>query len=245
MPKQAFEVHPVANIFPMMSEDEYQGLKADIAEFGQHEAITVWCNLLIDGRNRLRACDELGIEPMVCELDESTDPVGWAVSYNLHRRHLSTSQRANVAAKLETLKHGDVKSQKNEMQNCISREDAAKMMNVSPRSVADAKKVQEHGSEELKRAVERDEIPVSTAANLVKAVPDKKEQSKLVTEGPKAVKQAVAPKKKEPEPEIEWEDFDDEPEQEDCKVKEFKKFWEKCSEVSRVAIRLWIEDQPY
>jgi len=103
-----YKLHPIAELFPAMTEDEFEGLKADIKANGQRDSITVWMGQLIDGRHRLRACNELGIEPIVGELMEETDPVTWAISLNLHRRHLSTAQRAEIAARLATLKRGQV-----------------------------------------------------------------------------------------------------------------------------------------
>jgi ParB-like chromosome segregation protein Spo0J len=51
-------VHPAADIFPMMSDDELQELAADIAENGLQVAIILdhTQKVLIDGRNRLEAC---------------------------------------------------------------------------------------------------------------------------------------------------------------------------------------------
>ena len=69
-----YEIHPAATIFPMMTEEEYQGLKNDIAENGQREPVVVWNDLLIDGRNRMQACIELDREPRVAELDSDQDP---------------------------------------------------------------------------------------------------------------------------------------------------------------------------
>ena len=49
--------HEVADIFPMMSGDEYEALKVDIAENGQREPIWLHSDgRIIDGRNRHRAC---------------------------------------------------------------------------------------------------------------------------------------------------------------------------------------------
>jgi hypothetical protein len=68
-------------------------------------------------------------------------------------RHLSESQRAYIAAELATLKLGNVKAQKSGGQICPSTEEAATMLNVSPRSVKNAKVVRDHGTEEEKAAV--------------------------------------------------------------------------------------------
>lgn len=188
--KTQYQIHPIASAFPMMTEHEYQGLKADIGKNGQRERITLWRGMLVDGRNRLRACDELNIEPNTDELDDDADPVSYVLSINLHRRHLNESQRAVVAGKLATLKVGDNQHTTEGRQICApSIEQAANMLKVSPRSVTTAKQVIDGGSKEVLQAVESGELPVSLAAKFVAAEPDKKEQTKVIKQGKDAVKQ--------------------------------------------------------
>ncbi len=194
------KVHPAADAFPMMNAEQYEGLKQDIAERGQQEAIVYWQGQLVDGRNRLMACQELKIEPTECELDESTDPVAYVISANFHRRHLTTAQRSMVAAKLAKIERGgDRKTDKIKVSiDTLKRDEAAKLLNVSIASVARAKQVVERGSKELVQAVERGEVNLSQAVNLTKAVESKSEQAKLVREGKEAIKAATvsAPKAK-------------------------------------------------
>ena len=73
----------------------------------------------------------------------------------LHRRHLDESQRALVAARVETLKHGDNQHTRGDANLHVLRSDAAKLLNVSPRTVANARRVLDHGTPTLVRAVER------------------------------------------------------------------------------------------
>ncbi len=184
-----YEVHPAADLFPLMSEAEYQGLKEDINENGQREDIVVWKGQLIDGRNRLRACNELGRNPSIAELDDDLDPLSYVISHNLHRRHLTTSQRSDVAAKIATMRQGartDLGSK-----DTKSIEEAAKELNVSPASVKRAKKVHAKGSDETKKAVSDGSVPVAAAAKFVDAVPNKVEQAAIVAKGPAAVKEAA------------------------------------------------------
>lgn len=92
------DFHPAANIFPLMTGAEYDALVSDIAEHGQHEPI--WLHpdgRIIDGRNRYRACCDLGLVPESKIWDGKGSLVAFVVSLNLHRRHLSSSQRAVVA----------------------------------------------------------------------------------------------------------------------------------------------------
>ncbi len=58
-----------------------------------------------------------------------------------------------IGAKMAGLKRGDVKTQRNDGQNCLPTEDAASLLSVSERSVKAAKYVLEHGSTALIEAV--------------------------------------------------------------------------------------------
>ena len=57
---------------------------------------------VLDGRNRLRACKRLGIEPKVQRVDvDADDAVALVLSLNLVRRHLTSAQRAFVASEVK------------------------------------------------------------------------------------------------------------------------------------------------
>lgn len=92
------EYHEVANIFPLMTGEEFAALRDDIAANGLREAI--WLHpdgRIIDGRNRHRACVELGIAPVYRTWNGQGSLVAFVVSLNLHRRHLTSSQKAVIA----------------------------------------------------------------------------------------------------------------------------------------------------
>lgn len=206
-----YEVHPVATIFPMMSNDELSGLISDIKENGQREPATFWKGKLIDGRNRAVACESLGIELDCCELDEDSDPVSWVVSHNLHRRHLTPSQRGMVALELESLlkpaarerqkaqadkgKEGGRGNKKQTLTQNLGEglssdkhageasTQAAKALNVSRGTVENARIVKEQGSKELIAAVKSGEVSVSKAAKVAKAH-DKKSQMAALNDKP-------------------------------------------------------------
>jgi hypothetical protein len=164
------EVHPAADLFPMMSPEEYEGLRDDIHHHGQREKIVLWQGLLLDGRNRLRACIELGIEPEHIALPEDADPVAFVCSLNVHRRHLNTSQRASIAARLCDMPHGgNRRSESFKAQICASK--AAEMMNVSERSVDTARKVREKAKPEVVKKVEAGKMSVNAAAKTIDPKP--------------------------------------------------------------------------
>jgi hypothetical protein len=94
-----YEVHPLAKIFPDIEGPAFDALVEDIKERGLQEPIWLYENKILDGKNRARACEQLGKEPNIRTFT-GPDPVGFILSVNLHRRHLDTSQRAMVAASL-------------------------------------------------------------------------------------------------------------------------------------------------
>ena len=94
-----YRPHPIADIFPLITGDEFVALKQDIRENGLREAIWLYEGMILDGRNRFRACQEVGVEPAF-RAYEGGSPATFAVSLNLHRRHLDKSQAATVGVEL-------------------------------------------------------------------------------------------------------------------------------------------------
>lgn len=95
--------HPAADLFPLMGDDELRQLAGDIQEHGQHEAIVMHDGLILDGRNRWLACEGIGIRPLTRQYDPRRDgssPTAFVLSANLHRRHLTASQRAAIVQKV-------------------------------------------------------------------------------------------------------------------------------------------------
>lgn len=93
------EIHPICKLFPEMSKDDLQALKDDIQENGQRVELLVYDGKIYDGRNRYTVLCELEKEPMVKVVDKEPT-VREILALNLHRRHLTASQRAAIAAEL-------------------------------------------------------------------------------------------------------------------------------------------------
>jgi ParB/Sulfiredoxin domain len=122
-------------IFPPMS-DEYAALVEDIRENGLRDPIVLLDRQVLDGRNRHRACEEIGIEAIARPWDGRGDPLSYVISKNLRRRHLNESQRAMVADKIANLKEGRPSS--TAPIGAVSQSQAAKTMNVGRSSVQNA-----------------------------------------------------------------------------------------------------------
>lgn len=95
------EAHPLATLFPMMTDEELTALAEDIRRHGLREPITVWQGRILDGRNRWRACELAGVTPQTVEWDGQGSPLSWVLSKNLYRRHLTASQRAAIAVEVK------------------------------------------------------------------------------------------------------------------------------------------------
>ena len=132
------EFHPAANIFPLMEESALADLAADIAANGLREPI--WRHRdgrIIDGRNRWLACQRAGVEcrHRTYEREDHTI-VPLVVSKNLYRRHLTTAQRAAIAADIANLTRGDNQhSIEHPSIAGTSQAEAAKLLGVSVASV--------------------------------------------------------------------------------------------------------------
>jgi protein gp37/ParB-like chromosome segregation protein Spo0J len=94
-----YRVHPVADLFPLMSDDELERLAEDIKLNGLLEPIVLNHDgsVLIDGRNRYRACVMANVQPETKRLGahySEEEIVRHVVSRNIKRRHMDAGQRA-------------------------------------------------------------------------------------------------------------------------------------------------------
>ena len=175
------KAHPYAELFPMMPEDELRELAADIKVNGQREDITTLDGMILDGRNRYRACEIAGVEPMTRGY-LGDNPLAFVLSSNLHRRHLDASQRAMVATRLANLSPGanqhENKAKEVSGLPLTTQSGAAEALGVSVDSVKQARTVVQQGAPELVAAVDAGAVSVNAAAEVAKL--PKSEQKKVV-----------------------------------------------------------------
>ena len=111
--RSKFRVHPAADIFPMMSDEELDELGADIQAHGLNYPIGARLILhagadaeteVFDGRNRLEALERAGIaiKPHHVVHHDLTDAevVAHIISANIRRRHLTPGQMADIIVAL-------------------------------------------------------------------------------------------------------------------------------------------------
>lgn len=91
------ETHPAADLLPLLAEGELAALASDVKANGLREEIVLHESRILDGRNRYLACERAGVAPRFKEWKGSGSPTAWVLSMNLHRRHLTAGQKADVA----------------------------------------------------------------------------------------------------------------------------------------------------
>jgi N6-adenosine-specific RNA methylase IME4/ParB-like chromosome segregation protein Spo0J len=160
------KAHPYADILPLLEGEAFDALVADIKANRLLNPIWIHDEKVLDGRNRLRACEAAGVEPTFVEFT-GNDPLGFVLSQNIKRRQLDASQLAMVAARIANMRQGErTDLQPSANLQKVSRGEAARLLNVSERSVASAAFVRDHATPELVRAVDQGKITVSIAADL-------------------------------------------------------------------------------
>jgi ParB-like chromosome segregation protein Spo0J len=139
--------HAYANLFPLMTQDELDALTADVKENGLRQPIVLYGGLVLDGRNRFRACELAGVEPRFTEFEgDDVAALAFVESLNIGRRDLTAGQRAIVAARrwlLEgggsTHKVGRPSKEENSPDRTVSLESLAKKYKVGKTSITQAR----------------------------------------------------------------------------------------------------------
>lgn len=155
-----YEAHELALVFPPMTEPEFAAFKEDVREHGQHEPIILYEGKILDGLHRYRACEELGREPRVVRFEGNPRAAAQLVlGQNFHRRHLTASQRALIAAEMCKLRpRGNTGTSP-----YLTAAQASTLMGVGQDLVKDAKHLLRTGDSELLRSV-RDGLQSVSAA---------------------------------------------------------------------------------
>ena len=96
VPQVMPKTHPAADLFPLLEGQEFVDLVEDIRSRGLIEPVWMHGGVLLDGRNRWRACNEAGVKVRTRRY-VGDDPLGFSIAQNVKRRHLDVGQRAAIA----------------------------------------------------------------------------------------------------------------------------------------------------
>jgi hypothetical protein len=98
-----YEVHPLANFFPILKGLQRDQLEQDIKDHGLQEPIVLLEGKILEGRNRALICERLGLKIKFKHFEDlktGKSPLDYVISSNLHRRHLNDEERIQIAADL-------------------------------------------------------------------------------------------------------------------------------------------------
>jgi len=178
------KIHPVAELFRMLSASELQEMAASIKRDGLLNPCVRMGDTLLDGRNRLAACKLAGVEPTFTEYTGSS-PVAFIIASNLARRHLDKGQKIALALEIEPhfaeeLKHNSGKRTdlvgESPIRSKPARDQAAAAVGVSGKLVSAAKAIREADPVRFEK-VKQGTLSVAKAKKEIKAEQDKRDLS--------------------------------------------------------------------
>jgi hypothetical protein len=215
-------VHPVAELFPLLEGEALQELAESIRRNGLLEPVPLHEGKIIDGRNRLRACEIAGVEPRFSDWTGDGDPSEWIFATNLQRRHINQSQRALIALELKKFYETQARAREwagkapskaaptTEVKASTeddaappveaeagfkgkASEQAARAAGVSARSIERAEQLVAAAAPELVDAVRADQATVWSAVEVAKLPKDETARDKKVTETARAIREGATP----------------------------------------------------
>ena len=173
--RMTMKQHPLSAAFPAMSAEDFAALVEDIESNGQREPIMTMDGMVLDGWHRYSACMQLGIKAQIFTFPADKDPVAFVKSHNLHRRHMTASQRAvAIVACSEWVQRGKPSS-KPETISGLREKDMAKEAGTSDRTIRDAKVAHKAG---LGDAVKDGAMTAHEAANVARGKTPEKPKNK-------------------------------------------------------------------
>jgi len=172
-------LHPAAERVPPMNRNEYQALVANVRERGVAVPLDITeAGLVLDGRHRLNAARELGLDDVPVRVVAPEDELEYMLTMAIERRQLSAGQRAALVLERAEYQRAqaDARERKtrggNELRAALPeaerpREVAARLAGVSARTVQDAITVRD-ADPELFELVLSGEVPVQRAAERIR-----------------------------------------------------------------------------
>ena len=150
MDSDTLQRHDLSAFFPDMPDDAFQNLVDSIATDGVIDnIIKIYEGQILDGWHRFRACQELNLLRKLRFQDYDTrkdgDPVAFVFARNLHRKHHSAAQLAQIGiARNRLVAHGGDRSKSSE-DDLKTREQLSKELGVSTSTIDRAVAVEKTG----------------------------------------------------------------------------------------------------
>jgi N6-adenosine-specific RNA methylase IME4 len=174
--------HEQAARLPSSDSSSYQAFTADIEARGVQVPLEInAANVVIDGHQRLRAAQELGLEQLPVRLIAPADELAYMYKAALERKHLSASQRAALAVELEEHQQLAERARERRLANLRQNtevaalpprgektcEISARLAGCSPRTIQDAQTVRQ-ADPQLFEQIKNGKLAVDVGARRVR-----------------------------------------------------------------------------
>jgi hypothetical protein len=181
----SYTIHPACAKWPRPSAAEFAALVADIRGKGLLNPIWLMGNEILEGKIRYEACLQAGVEPCF-ETYTGDDPIGFTISQNKHRRHMSAAQLALIGEELATLKVGRPNNSPREGNK--SQAQIAQQLGISANLINDARSLKQHAEHNIVELVRTNQVGIKNAAVYARRTP--REEQRAAT--PKTIKKQGA-----------------------------------------------------
>tara|TARA_R100000388_G_scaffold49563_1_gene37121 strand:+ start:312 stop:1217 length:906 start_codon:yes stop_codon:yes gene_type:complete len=221
--KEDLTVHPYADCYPMISGEAWCRFCESIMESkGPLQKIVVWkdqernTTWLIDGRNRLKACQDLRIqikEAIYKDFQDDDEVRTFINGINEQRRHMTKQQRTAVALEMMKVQQdlgrerqsqagkmvGELTKEKHgnkllhnyaKASSHDSRKIVAEELDTTRAEIEKAKIIQDRGAKETFEAYKQG-LASTHALRLISDLPEE-EQVEIVNQGKKAIKEKAS-----------------------------------------------------
>jgi DNA modification methylase len=181
------------SLIPPLSSEEFKQLERNILEEGIREPLITWNGILIDGHNRYRIAQEhdMNYETLEKEFENINRVKEWMINNQFGRRNLSNYQRSVLALQLEDVfrekakenqaiqfKGISLKQISAEVKPIETRQEIAKVANVSHDTIAKVKKIEANATPEVKARLNTGQMSINEAYKEIK----KEENEQLKTQ---------------------------------------------------------------
>lgn len=184
------------NLIPPLSAEEFNQLEENILADGCRDPIVLWGDILIDGHNRLKICEEHGYpyKTITKDFSDSDSVKLWIIQNQFGRRNLTDFQRAELALQAEPLIAArarenlqatgkNVASINNQglanlpkLESINTRDELAEMSGLSARNISKVKNIIEDAAPSLIDKVRIGEVSIHAASEAASLPAEEQEE---------------------------------------------------------------------
>ena len=189
-------------LIPALTVEEFKQLEANILSEGIRDPLVVWNGYLVDGHNRYTIATQHGLEYKTVnkEFKDGNAVKEWMILNQFGRRNLSNYQRSVLALQLEDVFKAKAKENQKisegkgkqisaevKVEPIETRQELAKVANVSHDTIAKVKRIEAVASPEVKAQLSTGEMSINQAYQEIK----KEEKKELQIEKKKEYEQRI------------------------------------------------------